>query len=695
MSNDFRKLIESVDYYNGKEQTLQEGKYGPHSEDLDNAIDDALSSLGSEPTLDEIYSEVRKIRQNGDLGGFFASKGYRESAALGAIAKALGLPGLYKEGGKNFVSGTDFDDAGRPQVVGNATKSDAELLAKKGYLDKAKAEKLGVMDLFGLEIGGQSDDAKRDREASIGANNAADAERKINRILPRIKELIAKMKEGDSADDADSRDSGTGSNESFNFSSALGKALWEATVVMEALDAEETKELQDLIAQLKDLSGAAAEELKAEVEEIIADYEETDQEQRVAGFDAQADADEGMSVDYSSDEEVQKAIDDPEGYIENEMPKELKKANAKGILKATNRGKNKSASAAAVQKIMTQIGSITNDPVYDIEVDGMYGPASIKAVKAAQEAAGIKVDGDPGANTAAELVKFSKDPTAAGGIVDAETQQDIDRAIELFNKGLEPEQTGGTGATAPGAQGDGNRGPENSSIDFRHLISIVEGKVLNEALSDEEKEELKTIIGRLQSKLDDAEYLSSLEQSNPDLAKKFKDLTDARKKYNDFVANKKAADDKAAKDKEIADMKNHVDIADGLHEAMKGGFLFGMGTDEEAVLALLGKLKDGKSLEKVETIYKDKYNAELMTHIEEEFSGAELQQVMGIINKLRSDSEPTPGPDDGTRGSQGPADDVAAGVQGGGVSGGVPAQSGPSSPGSSLQGTGAGSINDF
>jgi peptidoglycan hydrolase-like protein with peptidoglycan-binding domain len=700
MSNDIRKLIESVDYYNGKEQPLLEGKYGPHGKDLDKAIDGAISALGNDPTMDEIYAEVDKVK-NSDTGGFFASKGYRETAALGAIAEKLGLPGLYRQSGKSFVSGTDRDDAGRPESYGNATKKVAQELAEKGYLSKEKAEKLGVMDFFGLEIGKQDDDDK----AAASSNTSADAARKINRILPRIKELMAKMKETGS-DETSGPDDGTrGASESFNFSSALGKALWESTVIMEALTADEVKELQDLIGQLETLSADAGEDLKKEAETIISDYKKADQEQRVSDFDKQADADAGMSVDYSSDEEVQKALADPEGYIENEMPKELKAANAKGILKATDRGKKKSASAAAVQKIMTQIGSVTGDDVYNIETDGMYGPASIKAVKAAQEAAGIKVDGDPGANTAAELVKFSKNPTAAGGIADKEVQQDIDRAIELFNKG---QQEGGSGATAPGAQGDGTRGTENSSIDFRHLISIVEGKTaIMEALSDEEKEELEAIIKRLEPKLNDAEYMSSLEQSNKELADKFKALSDARKKYNDYVAKKKADDDKAAKDKEIADMKDHMDIAQGLYDAMKGGMLFGLGTDEQAVLALLGKLKDGNSLKKVETVYKSKFQADLMTHIEEEFSGDDLKQVMDIINKLRGGSEPTAGPDDGTRGSQGPADDVAAGVQGGGVSGGSPAQSGPASPtsggrnnprtgrGSPLQGAGAGSINDF
>jgi peptidoglycan hydrolase-like protein with peptidoglycan-binding domain len=651
---DMRQLIESVESYTGENDQgnpLLEGKYGPHGKKVDAAIDKMLSALGDDPTLDEIYAEVNKVANMEDKG-FLITKGYTERQALGAVAEKLGLPGLYKENGKGFIVADEKDDAGRYKSAGGGSKQDAEMLAKKGYLSKAKAEKLGVLDLFGLEIGGQSDDAKKDREATKGVQNMADADRKAKRKIERVKELLKKLKADDAEDDIDPLE-----NIQFNFESALGKALWESTVMMEALSQAEQDELRELLKDLEGVKDSVSDEIKAIIDSSAKEFADWEEEQRSKNADDSADDLEGNNdadskdsgtgegnVDYASDDEIKKATDNPEDYIANTMPKELEAAGAKGLLKATDRGKKKSASVAAVQKIMTQIGSITKDPVYDITVDGSYGPKSIDAVKAAQTAAGLKVDGDPGANTAAELVKFSKNPTAAGGIADKEVQQDIDRAIELYTKGMSDE----AGATQGGAT------QQNSSIDFRHLISIVEGKVLNEALSDEEKKELDGILARLEPKLNDAEYMASLQQSNKELADKFKAMSDARKKYNDFVAKRQADGEK----KRIQDIKDAKDVAQGLYDAMKGGWFGGLGTDEEAVIALLGKLKDGNSFAQVEKLYKMIAQSDLVGDIKGEFSGDDLAQVMDIVNRLNG----TKGGDDATMQDIKDKEDVAQGL---------------------------------
>jgi peptidoglycan hydrolase-like protein with peptidoglycan-binding domain len=651
---DMRQLIESVESYTGENDQgnpLLEGKYGPHGKKVDAAIDKMLSALGDDPTLDEIYAEVNKVANMEDKG-FLITKGYTERQALGAVAEKLGLPGLYKENGKGFIVADEKDDAGRYKSAGGGSKQDAEMLAKKGYLSKAKAEKLGVLDLFGLEIGGQSDDAKKDREATKGVQNMADADRKAKRKIERVKELLKKLKADDAEDDIDPLE-----NIQFNFESALGKALWESTVMMEALSQAEQDELRELLKDLEGVKDSVSDEIKAIIDASSKEFADWEAEQRAKNADDSADDLEGNNdadskdsgtgegnVDYASDDEIKKATDNPEDYIANSMPKELEAAGAKGLLKATDRGKKKSASVAAVQKIMTQIGSITKDPVYDITVDGSYGPKSIDAVKAAQTAAGLKVDGDPGANTAAELVKFSKNPTAAGGIADKEVQQDIDRAIELYTKGMSDE----AGATQGGAT------QQNSSIDFRHLISIVEGKVLNEALSDEEKKELDGILARLEPKLNDAEYMASLQQSNKELADKFKAMSDARKKYNDFVAKRQADGEK----KRIQDIKDAKDVAQGLYDAMKGGWFGGLGTDEEAVIALLGKLKDGNSFAQVEKLYKMIAQSDLVGDIKGEFSGDDLAQVMDIVNRLNG----TKGGDDATMQDIKDKEDVAQGL---------------------------------
>lgn len=647
---DMRQLIESVESYTeAKDQgnPLLEGKYGPHSKKMDAAIDKMLAKLGDDPTLDEIYAEVNKIADM-DGKGFLVTKGYASRQALGAVAEKLGLPGLYRENGKGFIIADEKDDVGRYSGAANGTKKDAELLAKKGYLSKATAEKMGVTNLFGLELGNVDKDRA---DQATSTQSMADSDRKAKRKIKRVKELLKKLKDS-GEDDIDPLE-----NIQFNFESTLGKALWESTVMMEALSQAEQDELRQLLKDLEGVKDGVSDEVKTIIDASSKEFADWEEEQRSKNADDSADdlgnvddADsqdsgtaDAANIDFASDDEIKKATDDPEDYIANMMPKELEKAGAKGILKATNRGKKKSASAAAVQKIMTQIGSITGEDVYKVTVDGFYGPASIKAVKAAQEAAGIKADGDPGANTAAELVKFSKNPTAAGGIADKEVQADIDRAIELYNKGMGVGSADNAAATQ-----------QNASIDFRHLISIVEGKMLNEALSDEEKKELDDILAKLEPKLNDAEYMSSLQQSNKELAAKFKAMSDARKKYNDFVAKTKADAEK----KKIEDIKTAKDVAQGLYDAMKSGWFGGLGTDEEAVIALLGKLKDGSSFAQVEKIYKMIAQSDLVGDIKGEFSGNELAQVMDIVNRLNGSKSG----DDATMQDVKDKEDVAQGL---------------------------------
>jgi len=77
---------------------------------------------------------------------------------------------------------------------------------------------------------------------------------------------------------------------------------------------------------------------------------------------------------------------------------------------------------------------------------------------------------------------------------------------------------------------------------------------------------------------------------------------------------------------------NASDAAEGLYEAMKGGWLFGLGTSVQAILAILGKIQN--SWENVQTIYKDRYQADLLQHLSEEFGGDDLIQLNGVLRRF-------------------------------------------------------------
>ena len=272
------------------------------------------------------------------------------------------------------------------------------------------------------------------------------------------------------------------------------------------------------------------------------------------------------------------------------MPKELKQANANGLKKATENGKKKSASVAAIQQIMKQIASVTGNKDMDIQADGLYGPNTIKAIKKAQELAGVTADGDPGAETAKKLVDFSKNPTGKGGIADTDLNNDIDSAIELFKKGL--------------ASFGGGAEQVTTSVDFRHLVSIVEGK-LNEALSPEDAEKLKAIIAELEPKMNDAEFMAA---QSPEMQAKFKELTDLRKQYND-------------KTQEI--QKQQEAIPAEMLKAVQG-----MGTDEAAVYAAIAKISGKQSFDTMVA-----KNPNLIATVLDDFSGGELDKVIGDFGK--------------------------------------------------------------
>ncbi len=515
------------------------------------------------------------------------------------IAKSLGEEGLYRADGSGYV-----------YLEGDEVKS-----ARGGSMDQAKAAAaLGLLP-----------DATKEKIEKVSQSSRTD-------VADKAKEVLAAAGDKPTAQDGEGGAGGAVAEKLKRVQELLAKAIEQTTEeswaprsyadqLLEEISAQETTELQGLIKELEtELPNIADESIKQQIEAALNQYKEF-QAKSTQGIDEPGAEGEGQ-IDTDSDSAIAAAVADPALWITNEMPKELAQANAKGLLKATENGKKKSASAAAVQQIMKQIASITGNKDMDIDADGLYGPASIEAVKKAQGLAGITVDGDPGADTAAELVKFSKDPTGKGGIADTDLTQDLDSAIELLKKGIaafgsgeEPKaQATGDDAMAAG-QAAGRVGAtdpkfanppgavQNQSIDFsmRNMLETLER--LDEKLSPEDEETLKGIVGELQAKIDDPEYQASLD---PEMQAKFTELSKLRAEYNKLVTAQPKAQAGA----------DQTAIAGKLLKAVKG-----MGTDEEAVYAAVAEIADKASFDKMLTT-----NPELIPTVLDDFSGAELKK---------------------------------------------------------------------
>ena len=244
------------------------------------------------------------------------------------------------------------------------------------------------------------------------------------------------------------------------------------------------------------------------------DPEVTDQEGGVAQGIDQADADAQSDADNISLDTTAKQ----------------EPVNTKDLMTRYNEGGKKAM--PEIKKLQTELSRLGFDPN---GIDGKYGNGTFKAVQQFQKANGLQVDGQAGTNTLAAIKKAitgtpanSTDSTGSGqqnrgdgaptsndaqaaqdkadadadatapvtadqqAQLDAET--DVARYIELLNKLEGGEKQAGV----PNAELDAQqRGVQTASIDFRHLISLVES-VLNEALTDAEAAELEALHTKVQ-----------------------------------------------------------------------------------------------------------------------------------------------------------------------------------------------------
>jgi hypothetical protein len=247
-------------------------------------------------------------------------------------------------------------------------------------------------------------------------------------------------------------------------------------------------------------------------------------------------------------------------------------------------------------------------------VDGKYGPGTKNAVKEFQAFTGAKTDGDAGPETIGKIIKLRSIKWGKGGSKSfADLRKALTRAEELIAK---------KGKAAPKAEG----------LDFRGLINLVEF-TLNEALSDEEAKELDALIAELSELSNDAEWMQVLP---PETTKRISAIaaqgrTTGSDKTDDKPLDDKPADDKPADDNEQVnlDTASAVEKAKALHEGLDG-----LGTDEEAVLAVLGSIADFKEWNTVKSAFLQLYKQDLQDWLDSDTSFGDQANITAIINRL-------------------------------------------------------------
>jgi len=613
---------------------LLEGKYGPHSSNLDDAIDSALAALGDDPTIEEIYAQTDPIRKNSDLGGWFSTSDYREKQALGVIAEKLGLPGLYRSKGKGFVSSEkekdeDGRETGRYLSSTGASDRDVEVLAKKGYLTQKQASTLGVAELFGKRLWGKDD--SEEYKGTRDANTSAKEQRSMKRKFKRFLELVAKAKN-------DTKEA----DESITFESKLVSQIYRS-LLREGLTDEEQKELDALADELAKFK-FSDEAFGEKVLQAVQDYEDWSDEQMDTKLDKAAQDQADMEKQYDKDYPAES------GSLE---------AFLKSGKKSIENNPEEKKALKELQELYNKLGFDSGKP------DGVWGPKTKAATEEFQKFMGLTVDGQPGPQTIGAALKI-KD---FGNIKEFKT--DLDKMVELIGKGgkIYIPKNGDSGGEMDvtdlfpnGIVGDWDQDgaitafdresalkkgnprykvnkinvePKTDSIDFRHLMSIVEGKMLFEALSADEQKLLMDLYNKHKDKFDTA----------PEMFKDSIDtikgaITDQEPSTTDDKADDKA-DDKDKEEKTDAqkfeDVKAASEIADAIHEA-GDGWLFGFGTDEEAMVALLGKIKSAEQYTQVNDIFKEKYGESVREYVEGEFSFGDESDVIQMINKWTSGS---------------------------------------------------------
>jgi len=647
--------------------------WGADRNAINRIFDSKVRSLGRDPSLEDIQRGFRELRSELESGSHDVSRSYSERQYLGAVAKQIRVEALFNSDNK-LVTKAEKDENGNYQQARGASERLARALADRGLLPEEAAENIGF--LGGLAGGlGYSDE---DRAQTSGVNASRQGQQRMRTQARRFLELLAKRNEG------------TQTEEGITYISSLARLLTEALT-----DAEET-EFQELLLVFKDTSSldqiddaetvrlvTQAREAAANIEPQAGDagddlgaaptapQQPQDQEGGVA--DGVADADAADSGAASGD------------------------PNGMSLADFAQSGKGGIKNDPGETRAITELQEFLKTMGWDIGTDGRYGPQTISAVKEFQQLVGLTDDGDAGPQTIEKILVWGRLPDVktwsaqlkelnelitAGATFNGEqpnqtqeesksfdfrsminivesmlkeavTPEQQARAMELYNalkakledgeyqSGLPQELQTQFSAVGEWARSAPATEPEQSADDARVATDVdnmdaqQKARAMHDGIDGAGTDE-QAVMAILASIADTAEWQRVKSAFQNAYNEDMMDWVNGEVSFSDqdrvdaIVARLEGAD--SGDPGSVEAIANAADAAEGLYEAMKGGWLFGMGTTEDAVLAILGKIQN--SWENVQSIYKDRYQAELLQHLSEEFGGDDLIQLNGVLRRF-------------------------------------------------------------
>ena len=244
-------------------------------------------------------------------------------------------------------------------------------------------------------------------------------------------------------------------------------------------------------------------------------------------------------------------------------PKKAAKVVSGSLAKFAKSDKGGLANDPEEVEAIKELQQYLNDLGFDTgTVDGKYGRATIKGVKAFQKYFGAAVDGDAGPETIGQIIKL-RSFMFKGGTDFVQFRKDMDRLETLVGK---------IGA--------------KESTDMSSMSSILETlRRLDEALSDAEKEELKSILDKYDSLLNDAEFAAAMPKVSLD---RYMAAVEKAKEATKDVAAGKPSDKLDGKD---GDLSTSGDTT-------SGGELTGKLDGKD------GDMSSGSAVEPTDAVYK-------------------------------------------------------------------------------------------
>jgi len=532
-------------------------------------------------------AEPKDAEDKPGIGGFFSKLGagikqlastesFRVKYVLAHAANKLGLPGLYDSQGRHLHY---LDDSGEPATAGNANKQEAIKINDAGLLppsvatsfkldNKSGAPGVPVDDETSLSPGNPRASTWKNPNVIIlsdgskfhkgNKTSARLARKKLGKLVARYSQLLKKVNE----------------SAPVSMRGYLDDYLFES-LLLEALNDAETKELQNLYQDLKKLvdSGLIGTTNAQLILRRLAQAPDFIKNPKQPA----ADPDQG-SEDNMDDKANTGDIEPGKSYRPTSDSLEaFAKSGKKGLANDPNEVK-------AIEELQT----ILEDQGFAVSVDGKYGPQTIAAVKEFQTILGLKADGDAGPNTIKAILPFKNFMYGEDGGI-KEMMDDVAKANELIAKGKG--KVAGTPAGAPDSAM-----MQTQSRDFRDMISLVES-LLNEGLSPKEMEELTAIRDRLK---DGYEQLNAIGGVPKPFANKILTAINDAGTVSADTDPKELPPEKTKTDldKEKADAESAKEVAGAIRGAIDQ-----IGTDDPALINAIKTVKSKEQWKAVEKVY--------------------------------------------------------------------------------------------